>query len=402
MDSLTIIIIVLLAILVVITIVVIIIVFVPIHSVPSPYSQILTQFESPENQVKQIIFYCGRSPMFFWPGHDKLGGSETAVVQLAKNFKYLNKNLDVRVYGTVKSGNYDGVKYYSYNDFNNIKTKVDVLILWRLSGSRILPSIDKSMFGTIVLDLHDADPYYVFPQEISKVDLFMMKSQYQKEYYKQFQPSIVCVNGVTDIDKYLDNRKVPKNPKEFFYTSCYLRGLEGILMYSWPVIISKIPDAKLHLYYGMNMVHPDRKQNLRSLIDKYPGSVIDHGRVSREELRNEISSKLIHFYPSTAFFEIDCISVRESALSGSIPIIPNAFAFEERAGLHFDFDQIGSKQFFESAAFKAIELLSKTPKEIGDYLLNDVDNVLRATLKSWEIVATDWLNILNNQKRIKV
>ncbi len=339
-----------------------------------------------------IAYYCGLCPVKFSPKVEKLGGSETAVVNLAKEWQ--NMGYQVVVFATVFPGHYDGVLYIDYSQFNP-KEKMDHLVLWRLMGSKfMLPKLIKNNYKTISLDLHDNDPYSSFPLEsVYKVDYIMLKSKYQKStYFKKFKSKEdqfkIVPNGVTDIGLYKKNRLIKKDPKKLVYTSCYLRGLEGILKISWPLIIQQFPDAKLHLFYGMDLVDVGAKSVMKKLISSFPKSVIDHGRLDRSEVRNLCADAMIHFYPCVASCEIDCISVKETCTAGIVPVIPNSFVFPERAGIHFD-GTPGTKEFFKAAADAALQLM-KNPDQVPAIFEREIEPVLKETVFSWSDIARKW------------
>jgi hypothetical protein len=56
-------------------------------------------------------------------------------------------------------------------------------------------------------------------------------------------------------------------------------------------------------------------------------------------------------YVTNTISEIDCISIKESVLAGCIPIISNFGVFEERDGIHYDFND-------EKQAFGELSLTS--------------------------------------------
>lgn len=337
-----------------------------------------------------IAFYCGdRCPVKFNATSSKLGGSETAVVSICREWQ--NMGYQVYVFGNVSRGQQDGVLYIPGR--LPLGQKFNHLILWRLFGVSLLSKIRRDNYHTVILDLHDGDSHQAFPlSQLHKCDAVMLKSEYQKTMYDagKFPISQNCFrvipNGVTDIEEYRKNREIIKDPLKFVYTSCYLRGLEGALKISWPIILKRFPNAKLHLFYGMELVHGPFKDMIRKLIASLP-SVEDHGRMDRSRVRKMCADAHIHFYPCVAACEIDCISCKETALAGIIPVIPNSFVFSERAGVHFD-GIPNSAEFFRNAASAAIRLV-----EGFDSYQNTVSSLepsLGRTVMSWRDVAQAW------------
>lgn len=347
-----------------------------------------------------IEFYLGQNWVPFHPEQQGLGGSETAVVELSKYLR--QRGMNVIVYGRFtppgiyhKDSEGNGVIYKDYQSFDPNK-KGNLLILWRVCGARILPQLKRENYSKIVLDLHDADPPQAFPiQDVqTKVSRIALKSGYQLQlYYPHLDPIQmkyrVVPNGITDIVEYREMRTFGKNPKKFIYTSCYTRGLEGLLKYTWPMIRQKIPDAELHIFYGMDQVRQPFKGMMEKLIQDTPG-VKEYGRKSRSFIRNISKDALIHLYPCILSLEIDCISVRESSIAGIIPVIPNQFVFKERAGAHFDAHDSGTKEFFERAAETCFKVIEEFDNGNYDHMFQKMLPVIEKTSLTWDMVADLW------------
>lgn len=180
-----------------------------------------------------------------------------------------------------------------------------------------------------------------------------------------------------------------RDPHRFIYASSYDRGLESILKYTWPKIKAAIPDATFDIYYGMNrLAKTPLGMRLKPLF-KQPG-VKEHGRVSLKEVAEEKSKSAIHLYVSNSATEIDCISVRESLLCGSVPILGNDYVFKERDGIHV----MGSTDdvtTYKKAAKVAIRLLNN-PATLE---AKRVELRNSKTIISWETVADVWLKMMN-------
>lgn len=121
-----------------------------------------------------------------------------------------------------------------------------------------------------------------------------------------------------------------------FWGSSYDRGLD-ILLFMWPDIIAKYPDAKLHITYGWNLFdalrggNPERlqwKQNVEKMMQQ-PG-IIHWGRVGKERLKEIRQQCGIWAYP-TYFPEINCITALECQQDGVVPVTMDDFALSETA-----------------------------------------------------------------------
>ena len=340
--------------------------------------------------ANSIVYICGKSKVPFGPTDEDLGGSEQAVTQLSKC--WASKGYTVVVYGNVKEGTHDGVVYRSIDKLNLADT-FDRAIFWRSYGVRFLPVINARKS---IIDLHDewGPKNYVNPKDLAKgADAFMVKSEYHKSLYDYIPAAKthVIMNGVQV--SLFENmiHKIPesdRNPLRVIYASSYERGLEKILRYSWPKIKAAIPDASFDIYYGMNSLAKTPLGMRLVKLFKQPG-VKEHGRVDLEEIAKQKATSAIHLYVSDSSTEIDCISVRESLLCGSVPVLGNDYVFKERDGVHVP-GSTDSPTTYKKAAATVIRLLKDQPA------LDAKRKELKKskTIISWEEVADKWLKIM--------
>lgn len=121
------------------------------------------------------------------------------------------------------------------------------------------------------------------------------------------------------------------------YQSSYDRGL-SFLLFLWPDIKRKYPDAILHIAYGWDLFmavahdNPERMQ-WKDMMDGMIGQegIIHHGRVGKEELKKIREQCGIWAYP-TIFTEINCIGALESQESGCVPVTMALAALKETVG----------------------------------------------------------------------
>ncbi|WP_446682789.1 hypothetical protein [Cyanobacterium sp. HL-69] len=169
-------------------------------------------------------------------------------------------------------------------------------------------------------------PEQVSKEKLSKYDQIFVKSRYHRHLLPEIENKKIKIitNGVTkDYLKYAD---FPKQPYKIIYASNYGRGLEQMLLYGWNIIKKEIPQATLDIYYGFSSHSKNDsewnlwKEKMIQLMTQE--GVTEHGRIGVDELIKEKASSVIHYYGCT-FQEIDCISIRESALVKCIPFIVN-------------------------------------------------------------------------------
>lgn len=189
----------------------------------------------------------------------------------------------------------------------------------------------------------------------------------------------------------------PRHHKLFFGSS-YDRGLDSLL-FMWPDIIEKYPDAELHICYGWNLFdiaargNSERQQwkkNVESLMNQQ--GIVHHGRVGKSEL-TEIRSKCgIWAYP-TYFTEINCITALEAQSDGLVPVVCN---FKHKIGdkeFYTALDEVigaGIKVDGPSTDMKIQEEYSKKLIE----LMGDKETWKKLSLKSQKFVNNYyWPNI---------
>lgn len=124
---------------------------------------------------------------------------------------------------------------------------------------------------------------------------------------------------------------------KLFWGSSYDRGLENLL-FMWPEILEKYPDAELHIAYGWDLFdvgyknNPERmkwKEQVNKLMTQK--GIKHYGRVGKEELKKIRSSCGIWAYP-TAFEEINCITALEAQNDGLVPVTMALAALNETVG----------------------------------------------------------------------
>jgi hypothetical protein len=344
-----------------------------------------------------IVYFCGLFSVKWDAKDTKLGGSEQAVVNLTNN--WAEKGKKVAVYGEVLEQKYNNVDYIHWTKFlfNN---NYNIIILWREYGLMgIAPFSVKSK--KIFLDLHDNIINLNSINNIQKyismitIDKIFLKSNYHKEIFKKNikinideSKFIIIPNGIR-ISNFIENKEnVIRNPYRFCYCSCYTRGLKEILEFIWPIIYKYDPRCEFHVYYGMELVRDINFKNYMKMLLSQPG-VMDHDRQGIDIIIREKYMSNFHLYTTNSTAEIDCISIRESLITGCIPLITNGSVFKEREGIHFDLIDNNEKSY-KMIAVKIIELLKKY-NEMSEYREKIK---LSETVISWEDVSNKWLEYM--------
>ena len=338
-----------------------------------------------------IVYICGNSMSRFDPTQKFHGGSEKAVIQLCKHWAKNPMVTSVTVFGNVNEGKYDGVEYKSFDKLN-LADKFDTVILWRKFGINQITSIKAN---NILVDYHD----YVNNDDQLKIVSALAKKVFVKSLYHRDQINRTVRNGCIEVipngveeDVFNTARSkqlTPRNPKRFIYTSSYERGLEKILKYCWPYIRKNVPDAELHCFYGMKIESPMLKNKINKLFAETDG-VYDHGRVDINEIIQERQTSSFHIYLTDHESEIDCISIRESALLGCIPLITNENVFNERIGKFFKMDRQNNEiESYKDIANDIVKMIND--EEYTEDLRKEIQERALKVEPSWDTVASEWI-----------
>ena len=82
---------------------------------------------------------------------------------------------------------------------------------------------------------------------------------------------------------------------------------------------------------------------------------MDHGRQSMNMIIREKYLSTFHIYLNNCIGEIDCISIKESLITGCIPIISRFGVFKERHGIQYEWNPDND----DFCSFIAKDIISK-------------------------------------------
>jgi hypothetical protein len=341
-----------------------------------------------------IVYLIGANGIEWEPSDMKLGGSEQAVVNLSS--EWASNGYKVVVYGNFNQDyNHNNVFYTNWMNLDTT-LKIKNLIVWRTQGILLLMNFDY-LADNIIIDFHDNFSYTLahldrnnLLKTLEKVNKYVFKSEYHLLCFEEFlgrklneSEYEIILNGLR-IEEFKNNKDYVRNPYRFCYCSSYDRGLEYILENVWPYIYNAEPKAEFHVYYGMDYIFDEKfKLKLRILLSQ-PG-VMDHGRQPMDMIIREKYLSTFHIYLSDSIAEIDCISVRESLVTGCIPIISKFGVFANRHGIQYNWDPL-NKELCKSIAINIItEMNNKSFIELArNQLMNS------ETIVSWKNVAESW------------
>ena len=362
----------------------------PITSyIPSTiFNNMKSLFYKEEESPYDIVYYTGGFGKPWTPTDKSLGGSEQAIVHLSES--WAKKGLKVVVYADILAkkeltNNLVDYKNWKTLPFNhNFKT----IILWRANGFFSGAPFElkaKNIFWDLHDNFVDQDQLITcYKKYGSKITKILFKSNYHLQSFNNYfkvsldkDKYIIIPNGIL-VDKFSRNiERVERNPYRFCYVSYYTRGLMHIIPNIWYIIKQIEPRAELHLYYGMEMFTDENLKNQLRSLTAFPG-VVDHGRQPIEMIIREKYMSSFQLYITNTISEIDCISIRESLVTGCIPLISNFGVFGEREGIHFDLNE-SNQEIMKNIASNICTLL-QDQKQLN--ILRDVFKK-SPTIVSW-------------------
>ena len=345
-----------------------------------------------EQDPYEISYFCGGTSIEWDAASQSLGGSEQAVVNLATEWVKMGKQ--VAVYGKLKNEvKLAGVDYFDWKKFPFHKEHQTV-ILWRMAGINCgLPF--KIRTKQLWVDYHDNNFQFrhSYTPYTDKIDKIFFKSEFHLEEYQKYlnlklaqDKYAVIPNGIR-IKEFEESQDIQREPYRFCYCSCYSRGLLELLAFVWPIIIQNEPRAELHIYYGIGSIDdPKMREQLQFLMGQ-PG-IMDHGRQPVDIIAREKRRSTFHLYVTDCVGETDCISIRESLVTGCIPLISNSGVFKNRDGLHFSLDN-KTPQGYQTIGNGIVNVMKKP-----DFLdLCRKQFSKSKTICSWNDVAEQWLDV---------
>lgn len=339
-----------------------------------------------------IVYYCHKTSEKWSPNSigKGIGGSETAVIKLCSY--WAKAGYEVSVFCNCDApGVYNGVVYKNFDQFN-VMDEYNILVIWR--SLQLLLTNDISARKKFI-DLHDIVKEDELHESLpGMVDGFFVKSKYHASMLRNVpeEKIIVVPNGGAEEYTFLNTR----DKNYVIYASSYDRGLIYMLKWGWPRIKKACPDAYLKIFYGWNgfdavggndIAKQRFKAMMKSLMSQ--DGVEECGRISQTNLAREKSKASIHYYVGD-FQEIDCISVRESAYLGAIPVVSReAHVFKEKEDYCILVDGDPCIQETQERGADVIIELLKNPQ-----LMEKRRNSLHVPKESWEMVAERWLDVL--------
>lgn len=282
-----------------------------------------------------IDIFCGKALEEWTPDQvnaQGLGGSETAVVELARVFANYTmpsgQRPRVRVNAEV-DGVWDGVLYRHHTKFVPSQPRW-LFVGWRNAAVFDMP-VEADLRWAWV---HDVILPNLTPERDAKIDTYLVLSEWHKSNMKEHFPFVedrkyaVVGNGL-DPSRFSGSEE--RVPSRIVYASSPDRGLDRALAY-FPQIKKAIPEATLEVFYGWsNYEKAGQRGDYRKKIERMlqqPG-VTFRGRVGQKDLARELMRAGVLLYPSHEFCETYGITFLEAQAAGCVPVTRDNGALPE-------------------------------------------------------------------------
>lgn len=268
------------------------------------------------------------------PGKQVLGGSETWLVQISKEFA--NQGHDVYVYCLTKNEfKWCNVLLYPIDNFG--KEKFDFVILNRFLSigdiNYIKAIYENKLANHVYIQMHDlsiTENYKLLTRnEFNKkyseynnfITLVALNDWHKNNTLLQynFKHSICSPNGIV-LDDFLELNTSEKDNR-ILWSSCEERGLDILINDIYPLVKKEIPD------FGIDIAGYNNYSN-NTYNDK---DVKYIGKLTKRELYNEMSKHKCWFYPGT-FAETFCLTMLENVLCGNQIVSPLTYGMHPTIG----------------------------------------------------------------------
>lgn len=330
------------------------------------------------------------------PEERALGGSETALVQVARAFAQRGHKVQVFC-RCPEPGMYQCVRYRDRKELVHAASeeRFDLLVVSRFFAALDLPL----QSGLKILWNHDIlDKPSEMKARLDLFDLALVLSRFQAEDYISRLPDCAAKLAVTrnGLDLELiarSTRGVERVPGLVTYVSRPERGLKLLLKYIWPRLKEAEPDLRLALC-GYQV----KDTKLHASIEKEYAEIdelISHskgvevmGGLAKETYYRHLASCQALLYPCT-FPEISCIAALEAQAVGTPIITSNSYALKETiyAPEFLVPGRPGSKEYVEAYVKQAFRIIS-APERAGLWAQKAREEVWQR--HDWALIAAEW------------
>lgn len=330
------------------------------------------------------------------PEERALGGSETALVQMARALA--RRGHSVQVFCRCPApGLYHGVIYHDRTTMTAsvLRESWDVLIVSRFFGAFSLPF----QAGLTVLWNHDIlDHSAELARHLQTIDIMFVLSRFHAQDYAGKLEA--CANKLVQTRNGLDlglleraAAGVTRTPGRMIYASRPERGLKLLLEQIWPRLLRQFPHLRLTIcgyQLGNTPIHPSLQKKyieIERLTQKTPGVEV-LGPLAKEPYYAHLASCECMLYPCV-FPEISCIAALEAQALGVPIVTSDRFAMAEtvltpqfRVG-----GEPGSNGYIDQFIM-AVQSVISSPQQAADRAAAAKATVV--SHNSWDAIAGQW------------
>jgi glycosyltransferase involved in cell wall biosynthesis/predicted O-methyltransferase YrrM len=257
--------------------------------------------------------------------HEGVGGSETYIIEMARNIAFITGYKVVVFCHTSRSIVCDNVKYKNLNKYIPFINRNHIHTSFISRYSEYIPVTIKNNVDNIYLVVHDLTPTGNIIPIHDKVKGIFCMSDWHKNYLSAIYPTLsnidIFPNGINIKEFTLSHEN--KVPNSFIYSSFPNRGLIHLLR-MFPKIRTLIPDATLHVFCDMDNAYcldvaKEEMMNIITLLEEQKEYITNYGFVSKKILYDVMQKSDIWLYPCT-FEETFCITALEAQMAGCLCI----------------------------------------------------------------------------------
>ncbi len=334
----------------------------------------------------RIVIFCPPTAAEWTPDSlgTGLGGSETAVVHVAREFVRMGKR--VTVYAMCE-GVWDGVRYRYAQDFR--PEPCEIFIAWR--NPAVLSQM-RGKTGRSFIWTHDVHFGEARPEDLRGVTAIAL-SQWHRAFLEERYPGLdIAVLGNGIIPERFD-REVERVPHRLIYAQSPDRGLDHVLGL-FPQIKQRWPDATLSVFYGFDAArhwYPEWLGDLEARLAATEGVTVN-GWVGQDRLAEEYLKADCLLYPAITptgelFPETFCISVVEAQAAGCFPITSKHGALSETnaRGTQIEATEFGTE------ALRVLDAFWSRPESKREH--RRAVCMEWARQQTWTSVASRWLDL---------
>ena len=348
------------------------------------------------NHLKIFFISAGDSFHGNSPEERALGGSETALVQVARSLAGMGHAVSVFC-PCPAPGIYHQVTYRDHSDLvkASLEESCDVLVV-----SRFFPAFDLPLkAGLRVLWNHDIlDRPEELASRLAKIDLLFVLSRFHRDDYlakvPECSPKLAITRNGLDLSLLLAAQNAAKrSPGRLVYASRPERGLKLLLDYIWPRLHKTLPGLELTIcgyqstQSGALPAHLAEYRAIDRLLKTTTGIRL-MGAMAKEDYYRHLASCDAMIYPCV-FPEISCIAALEAQALGTPVITSDHFALSDT--VHTPEFKVGGKPgstaYLETFTTRCLQLLADR-----DGSLSLAAKAREAVLEShgWDRIALEW------------